>query len=321
MKKILLLFVGSTLTIFSQNTQGKADDASRIALTTYVPEQVSSLKPEAKNILFTKLNEIATKNGIGASSLNDRFILTANVIELTKDISTTTPVIYSYNLQITLYIGDGIAGTKFATHSIEVKGAGNSEIKAYISAIKNIKPIDAQYKNFIDEGKSKIIEYYNSKCDFIIKEAKMLESKNEYENAISVLLSVPEVCKECYDKCMDAVGPLYQKHIDLICAKDLMEATTQWNLTQDFSAAEAASRFLVNIDPKSKCYKDAQILNEKIAKRIKELDQREWDFMLKQQNDETEIQKMQIKGATDIAIAKAKNQPKTIIKYNIYGWW
>lgn len=321
MKKILLFFVGTTLTIFSQNTQGKADDASRIALTTYLPEQVSSLKPEAKNILFTKLNEIATKNGMGASSLNDRFVLTANVIELTKDVSTTTPVIYSYNLMITLYIGDGIAGTKFATHSIEMKGAGNSEIKAYISAIKNMKPADEQFKKFIEEGKAKIIEYYNSKCDFIIKEAKMHESKNEFEEAMSKLLSVPDVCKECYDKCLDAIGPIYKKHLDMICKKDLMEATTQWNMSQDYYAAETASGFLKNIDPSSSCYKDAQLLNEKIAKRIKEIDQREWNFTLKQQNDETEIQKMQIKGATDIAIAKAKNQPKTIVKYNIYGWW
>jgi hypothetical protein len=339
MKFFLLILIFTCSYIFCQNTQGKTDDVSRITLTSYLEEGVSNLKPEAKNILLSKLNEITTKNGIGASSISNRFIITANVIELTKDISTSIPEIYSYTLQVTFFIGDGIDGTKFASHSVELKGAGNSEIKAYTSALKNIRPTEEQFKNFIEEGKNKIVEYYNSKCDFILKESKMHESKNEFESAISVLLSVPEVCKECYDKCMDAIGPIYQKHIDLICKRDLVQATAIWNSTQDFSGAEAASQFLITIDPSSNCYKDAQLLNDLIAKRIKEIDQREWDFQLKQQQAEIDLQnremtlreadqrnealirKASIQSAREIGLAYAANQPKTIVKYNIRGWW
>jgi hypothetical protein len=339
MKYFYLIPIFILNNLLSQNSQGKFDDISKIALTTFLSDESNNLMPEAKNILLTKLNEITTKNGIGANSISNRFIITANVIELTKDISTTIPLIYSYNLQVTFFIGDGIEGTKFASHSVELKGAGNSEIKAYLSTLKNIKPTDEQYKKFIDEGKNKIIEYYNTKCDFILKEAKMFESKNEFESAISILLTVPEVCKDCFDKCMDAIGPIYQKHIDMICKKDFMEATTQWNLTQDHNAAINASKFLINIDPLSTCYEDAKKLNEKISTRLKEIDQREWDFQLKQQQAEIDLQnrsmnlkeqeqiennairKASIQSARDIGLAYALNQPKTIVKYNIKGWW
>ena len=74
------------------------------------------------------------------------------------------------------------------------------------------------------------------------------------------------------------------------------------------------------IDPSSSCYEDAQNLASKIAKRVKELDQREWDFKLKQQQDNVDLQKAEIKAARDIGVAYGQNQPKTITTYNVVGW-
>jgi hypothetical protein len=322
MKKITLIigFFLLNFVLFAQNNQGKADDAGRIALASVVSDQIEGLTPSAQSNLQNKLNQIVTKNGMGGSSFNNRFIITANVVVLTKDITATAPPMQAYTLEVTLYIGDGIEGTLFSSTSVTLKGVGETETKAYMAALKNLKVTDPKYQIFIEQGKSKIIEYYNGKCDIILKEAEMLTNQNEFEAAITKLISIPEVCKECFDKAMDKVGPIYQKQIDRQCKIDLAEAKNVWNTNQDVSGAEKASFFLGKIDPNSSCYDEAQSFSNTIAKRIKELDQRDWEFKLKQQQDNVDIQKATINAAREIGVAYGNNQPKNVT-YNYRGWW
>lgn len=323
MKNIFILLLSITYSIvgFSQNNLGSSNDEARISLLAVFPQQVSKISEEAKAVLINKMNLITSKYGIGGSAAKQRFIITANVIELTKDITPTTPAIYTYNLQLTLYIGDGIAGTLFSSLPISLKGSGKSEAKAYIMALKGLDTNDPKYGAFIEEGKTKIIKYYNSKCDFILKEAEMLSSKNEFESAISTLTAVPEVCKDCYDKAMSAVAPIYKKQIDRQCKASLMEAKNAWNQSQDASGASAASNYLGQIDPNASCYTEAIALTNTIAKRIKELDQREWNFQMKQQQDDVDIQKATIKAARDIGVAYGNGPKANVVQYNVYGWW
>lgn len=322
MKKIILtLTVLLSFSFFAQNTEKKNDDKERVVIAAYVPRQIVNMPEEARSTLTNKLNQIVTNNGLGGSASNERFILTANIALLSKDITPTAPPMHAYTVDVQLFIGDGIEGTKFASVSKKYKGVGETETKAYISALKNLKTDDPSFKAFIDEGKKKIVEYYNSKCDFIIKEAQTLEAKQEYQQAIYKLTSVPQVCKECFDKCQALVGPMYKKYIDFKCRKDMNEATNIWSTNQDYSGAEKASQILNKIDPNSSCYKDAVALSEKIAKRIKEIDQREWNFMLKQQQDAVDIDKALINAARDIGVAYGENQPDVVYETVIYGWW
>ena len=321
MKKILLsLLMIIGYNAYSQNTLGKSDDAARITLAAYVPQQIDKMPDAARSILANKLNQIVTQNGMGGAANNERFIITANVNVISKDLTATAPPMTALVLEVTLYIGDGFVGTKFSSTSINVKGVGESETKAYISALKGISPTNSNIQSFVGNGKSKIIEYYNSKCDFIIKEAQTLVSQNNFEEAIFKLTSVPEVCKDCYDKCMDAVGPIYQKQIDRECKSKLMEANTAWNAAQDSYGADIAGGILAQIDPNASCYKEALALSNKIAQRIKEIDQRDWKLQLKEQQDNVDIQKATIKAIRDIGVAYGNGQPKTVT-YNVRGWW
>lgn len=323
MKKIVLFFnfLLIFLNIQSQNKLGSSDDAARIALAAYVPEQIDGLTPAAQSNLLNKLNQIASKNGMGASVLNNRFIITANVVVQTKDITPTAPPMHAYTLDITLYIGDGIDGTLFSNTTVSLKGVGETETKAYFNALKNLKVDDAKYQNFIDIGKKRIVEYYNSKCDFILKTAQTAASQNNFDDAIYQLTQVPDVCKECYEKCMNAVAPLVQKQLDRDCALKLNQVTTLWNANMDVYTANKASEILSTIDPQANCFKDVKSLSAKIEARVKELDNREWKMALKVQQDEIDIKKATIKAARDIGVAYGNNQPKTITTYNIRGWW
>lgn len=318
MKKCIILVIACLMAsiTFAQEQIQTMDDAARIALSAYM-DPSSSIPNNAKKTLKDRMQKIITKNGMG-SAKNTRFIMTANVRELNLEKSETAPVIYIYNLEVNLYIGDGIDGTLFSSCSLEVKAAGDSKDKAYMAALKKIKASDPQYQSFINEGKKKIVDYYTAKCDFIITQAQTKAKNQDFDAAIAELMQVPDVCKECYDKCMAAAQPIYQEKINQEGAKLLAEARGVWSAGQDVAAAEAAAAILAQVNPQSSAFAGAESLNAEMAKRVKELDKREWDFMLKQQQDEVDLEKASIKAIRDIGVAYGENQQPTT--YNVV-WW
>lgn len=318
MKKCIILVIACLMAsmTFAQDQAQTMDDAARIALSAYM-DPSSSIPNNAKKTLKDRMQKIITKNGMG-SAKNTRFIMTANVRELNLEKSETAPVIYIYNLEVNLYIGDGIDGTLFSSCSLEVNAAGDSKEKAYMAALKKIKATDPQYQAFIDEGKKKIVDYYTAKCDFIITQAQTKAKNQDFDAALAELMQVPDVCKACYDKCMAAAQPIYQEKINQEGAKLLAEARGVWSAGQDVAAAEAAAAILAQVNPQSSAFAGAESLNAEMAKRVKELDKREWDFMLKQQQDEVDLEKASIKAIRDIGVAYGENQQPTT--YNVV-WW
>lgn len=318
MRNLILtgIFILFSLVLFAQNQKGKSDDAGRIALTAVVPDQIEGITPSAKSSLQNKLSQIASRNGMGGSPLNNRFILVANVVVLTKDITPTAPPMQAYTLDVSLFIGDGIEGKLFSSTSVTLKGVGTTETKAYMSALKNLKTTDPRLQDFIEQGKNEIIEYYNSRCDFIIKEAEMLASKNDFEAAIAKLVGIPEVCKECFDKAMEAVEPMYQKQIDRECQMKLNEAQGIWAAGQDRNSAEAAAAILATIEPSASCFGEIKALSKKIAAKVDQIDDREWKYTLKEQAQESE----RIEAIRAIGVAYGTNQPQNVT-YNYKGWW
>lgn len=257
MKKVFLIFIMLlNFSLIAQNSRGKADDANRLALKTVIPTQIEPLTPAVQNVLKSKLNQITTKNGMGGSILNQRFIIVPYIDVLTKDITPTIPPMNAYTLEFTLYIGDGINGTLFSSTSISLKGVGKTKTKAYISALRGLNVNDERYQRFIEAGKNKIIEYYNSKCDFILKEALTLADQKNYDNSLFILMSIPDVCKDCYDKAMDQAVLVYKRKIENECQVNIARA--QGSISRD--DWEDASRYIDAYTPDMKCYSKASQL-------------------------------------------------------------
>lgn len=321
MKKLFVLFFVATfgLQAFAQNNLGKADDLARISLTAVVPKQIKDLPPEAESLLKNKLNEITTKNGLGGSSLRPQFIITANVAVLTKDILPTGNGKMAMTLQVTLYIADYINKTSFSSVSIESKGVGDGETKAYIAGIRQLNAGNPQIKQFVEQGKTKIIEYYNSKCDFIIKEAKTMADQKKFEEAILKLTSIPDVCKECFNKAMDNVKPIYQLYLDDKCNKDLAKARTTWGGSLNYDGAMAAQSYLAGITPDAKCYNEAQELVKEIKAKVFADQKKEWEFALMVYKDGVDLQKQSIEAYRQIGVAAAENQPSVV--YDVTFLW
>ncbi len=207
----------------AQNSLGNSDDAARIVLNTYVPAD-ANIKPAAQKLFESKLNAIVAANGMGGSGASQRFLISGQVNELSKNIIVGPPDQIILELEVNLIIGDGLDGTIFATESLNFKSIGDNETKAYIEALKKIKTSDKNILAFVEKGKSKIIEYYNSKCDFILKQASSLSKQKSYDNALYVLAEVPEVCKSCYDDAMDLGVQIYKAKAENDCQQNISKA-------------------------------------------------------------------------------------------------
>ena len=344
MKKIS--FVILLLVSFQTQAQAKLEDFGRIILNTYLPEN-NSIPSEAKKALETKLNQITTNNGMGGSAVNPRFIITAVLNIGTKDIIPGPPQMIAQNIDVTLFVGDAITNTVFSNTVISVKGVGTNENKSLIDAIKNINPKNKDISNFLEEGKNKIISYYTTQCDFIIKDAETLAKQQKFDEAIYKLALVPEVCKECYFKCLDDLTKIYQQKIDADCKSKFNEAKTTWSANQTPTGAEKVGDILSAINPEATCQSEISLFIKNIDAKLKADEKARWQFKMKQYADKIAIKKEQIriaeeKGKRDdayrenqsvrnleldkirvnsfreIAVEQARNQPKTITYNNIY---
>lgn len=315
MKKILSISIFTFLSIIGY-TQVQLDDFGRIILNSHISEKLE-LSTEVKNTLLTKLDQISSANGMGGSQINPRFIITANLTIGTKDIIAGPPQMLAQNLELTLFIGDAITNTIFSTISLSLKGVGTNENKAYIDAFKNINPKNKEVVAFLEEGKTKIINYYSTNCDFILKDAQALTKQEKYDEAIYKLSLVPDVCKECYFKCLDTLTAIYQKKIDADCKIKLNQAKSLWAAQQTPIGAEKAGDILSTINPMASCQGEIDSFIKTIDTKLKADEKARCEFKIKQYKDSVELEKTKVNAYRDVAIEFARNQPRTVTYNNI----
>lgn len=298
----------------------EAADLNRIILAPYISEQVDFLPASAKKNIESKLVTIVNNSGLSASGYDARFVITPTVNVVSKNVIAAAPPKIALTLDVVFHVGDGKDGIKFASKVKTLKGVGSTEARAYISAFKNIRTNDEDLLALVDEAKERIFEFYNTRCDFILNEARLAASQNKFEEAIYILSAVPDINKECYEKAVDMVLPMYVQKINRECRSNLAAAQAAWNSGQDYEAALKAGEFLGKIDPDADCYAEAQALTAMIGDRVAEIDAREWDFKLKEQQDDIDLRNNAIDAARQIGVSYGDNQPETV-NYNTKEWF
>jgi len=268
-------------------------------------------------LLENKLMEVAVKNGLGGSGPSPRFVLTAKMVALTKDITPTVPPMEAYTFQIYLYIVDVVDQIVVSTTTMSSKGAGTNKNKAYITGLRTINLNNSELEQFMKTGKQKIIEYYNSRCDFVIAKAKSLQSQNQFQAAIATLSGIPEVCKDCYMKSLELIGPIYKDYIDHDCQIFTNMAETRWAANPTAAGAADAGAALCLIDPDSKCYPETKALIAKMEAKVQKDEIRDWKFMERVWGDNVSLEKLRIKAYRDIGVSFGNNQQPT---YNNILW-
>lgn len=302
---------------FSQNNLEAADDYDRISLQVFIPDQVERIPDGARSLLINKLTQATTQSGLAGGGPDQRFLLTANMDILSKDVVPGAPNRFAYLFEVSLFVVDFIDQNIVSSTSFEVRGAGSTENRAFTVAVRSLKPNHPKIEQFLDEGKQKIVSYYNARCDFIIARARSQAAQRQYEDALNTLVGVPEVSKDCYIKTLDEVGPIFKDFANFNCHRLMSIASSSWAASPNSNGAQRAGAVLSQMDPGSDCYAESLQLISKMEEKVLKDEGRDWKFIEKVFENEVMLESLRIRAWRDVGVAFGKGQQPT---YNDIVW-
>ena len=155
-RSVIILSALLCSVMFMRAQDAEAAPKIEVPLTAYISAE-TDIMPAAESLLLNRMRQAALKNGLSAID-NQPYIVTTSVSVIDKQVTGGIPAKWVVELEVHFYIGNGVDGTLYASTAITRKGIGESEQKAYLSAIKAISASDRAFKPFFDKGKKRIIE-------------------------------------------------------------------------------------------------------------------------------------------------------------------
>lgn len=257
MKKILL----TALAIISM-VGAMAQEKLSVPMGIYLDEGASCVPTYAQSVLENKMKQIVTINGVGSSN-NSQFFITCFVNNLDKHVLGGAPIKHVQKSEITFYIADAQNQRIYETMTFIGEGIGNSENEAYLNVFKQIDVRASNISKFVANANKKIIEYYESRLEFIASEAEALAKLGEFGAAYNLLCYVPTECKN-YDIIEDMAITIYQMELDEKSLKALQRAKAAWASGHNAECALAAASHLAEVSYYSSCYSEADALANEI---------------------------------------------------------
>lgn len=323
LKLLLIYMIVSLLWSFTARAQSEENARQRvgneglISLNPYIPES-ENIDELTYSAMITKLNQIATAYGMAGAGFDNRFIITAHLQNVKSVQTQTFPQKNAVVVNICIYVGDGLDGTLFANYCCEKKGIGDTEQKALASAIRKIDPNDKKLQMAIEKGKKQILKYYERMSGNIIATAKATAANGRFEEAMSLLFSIPVYNKD-FETAQNLIAEYGYTSLNNNNKDILRRARSAWSSDPTENGAETACELLEQLDcPSQSIQNNARKLQEEIAERLKATSDREFNLEIKKVNDAKEAKVAAIKAVSDVAKAYAASRPKTIYKYI---WW
>jgi len=305
MRTFLSLFalVGMTVTAFAQS--------NNIQLYVYSPKQAEEIPEASVDYLVNGLCTAVTTDGLAAQTgYMTQFLLMPKVNIATKNVLANTQQQVVLTLDVFLQVVDNISGTIYASKTINLKGVGTNETKAYNAAFRTLSKNHQQIKSFISLAKQKILAYYEAESENIIKKANLLAAQERYDEAFYLLSMIPSQCSK-YDLGISAGLAIWNKYKDYSCSKNFAKAQSAWIAGQDYDAANIAGMYLSRILPDTSCYGDAQQLYRDIKTKVGDL----WKFEMNVYKDDHQLRMAKVKAMQEIGIAYGKGQKPGMIIY------
>lgn len=347
MKKLLVFtcaFICTSLMCFAQSL----DNKDNIFISVLLPEN-ENVPNEAAKQLELKLNQLLMQNGIANDDPNSRFVLTTKVSVLTKDIIPGPPQKISMKLDFTFIVGDAEENKKFESTTISSTGVGINETKAFIAALKEIKPMTPELVAFLKNAKQEIVDYYNLRCAEIKNGAEMAAASHDYDKAIYTLMKMPSIC-DCAEECQTLAVQYNVERVNYLASSSLNKAKSVWASNPTPQGAMEAASIIELIPAGSSSQGALDTLIREINQKLRADQKKEWNFKMQQYNDRIEKQKRDdiarleqqrannnyrarqqtannaarvqaIEAARQVGIVYAKNQQKSITyKRNVILW-
>ena len=303
MKKLLqILYIFTFCVVYGQ----KNDLANKINLSIVLPEEDEMLSYNALSKLNSKTIQLLTYNEI-VSGVNNSFVIYPSlVLGDSKIVETGLYAVHSVTMEFNYYIKNIESNTIFSSYTKQIEGTGKTEREAIANSISKLDVKDVKLTTFIHTGKDKIINYYKNSCNQIIAKADNMALQGNYEEALSLLISVPSEV-DCFSKAKQKALTIYKQYSTKKCQELILEAKSY--LAQNDK--ESAANILATINPESTCKTEASQLLNQIEAKLNAQEKKEWDFMVKQDNDRVALEKSSIKAIRDICVAYYKKNPVT----------
>ena len=175
-----------------------------------VSSTLSNLDTKAADMLYDRLNQMVTLNGLGSIDNSNKFLLVPYVTVVSIEPTTTVPINYVAEIEVSLYLVDNTKKLVMSQEMMIKKGVADNETKAVVEAVKSIKPRDPKLKKMIVTGKNRIIEYYNTECDKVMETISTYLDMEMFDEALNELNAIPQIDAEleCYKNSIDILSKI-----------------------------------------------------------------------------------------------------------------
>ena len=273
------------------------------------PSADGNYSPQVSSYLTNRLRVLTSQTTGISGWVSNQFAIAASYDVLDKQIIAGAPRKIVYELSLSLFIVNINDEKIYASYTTNLRGVGDNETKALLSAFKVLSVDNKEIESFVKKGKQKVLDYFDSNYNNIIKSARTLSAMKNYDAAISKLMAVPECCIG-YELVLNELKQTYQAFVNQHCSENLAQAKMAWLASPNVDGATVAGVYLSEIYPDANCYGEAMELYKEIQKKIGE----QWNFVMRQWDDKIKLEQQHLQAMRDIAIAYAQSQPKEIIK-------
>lgn len=304
MKKILLsFFIGLGFLAFSQSQA----DLGKIQLAiAFTENQQNSIDENILQKIEGKLTQLLANNGLVSTGYNNGLLLQPNLIITGNDVvEGGMQNINVMRITLQLLIKQDQTNVVFFSLSKDLKGTGRTRDLAINNAVNSLSANDAALVNFLEKGKEKLQNYYETNCTKILNEAGNLSKSGKYEESLALIMSVPETAS-CYKTAQNKSLEVYKSYQKKICTQNIQQANMQI-ASKDYSAAFQA---LSEIDTESPCAAQSNALIKSIDAKITAEEKKQWDLQVKIYNDAVSLEKQRINAIKDIAVSYYKSQKR-----------
>lgn len=274
--------------------QATLSSKEMIAITPYLSNTLE-LPADAMNSLRLKLSQTATQNGFGSTS-ND-FVLSANVVTTGAEATATAPIQYVVDLEVSFFVVNMAEKLIVDEMSFTVQGIDRIQDKAVIMAINQIKPQSPKVRIFMDNVRSQIITYYDTRIPALLTKAQAYAGMNQHALALAVLAGVPESCDQ-YPIVAEQMVAIYGEMTEVKSAQALQQAQA-YAATKDYDAAVTE---LAYVDPASSSAPQARELIGQIADKVQKSDENKMQLAMKLYDDNMDLERRRIEAARSIGL-------------------
>jgi hypothetical protein len=291
MKLLLIIFyVPLMALIIISDSSAQQTIGFNLALHVCVPDESVKPFPSAKSLMESKLLEMISSTGMSGYK-GGRFFISPKIAVLNQQVLDGPPAKVVIDVAVTFFIADNTDQKVVNSYYKELKGVGASADQAMMNAIRNLNGRDKEVTSFVQEARSRIVQFYSQNCEAIIAGAQS-KSIDNIARAMENLSMIPMENAECYKEAQIELQMLYGNYVHRRCADALTKARAIWSSAYTIESASRAINSLEGFFIDEQCQENLNALSDEMRARVEKNEEFEREFaklLLESENKKMEL--------------------------------